>query len=216
MLHRLPDASLREHLLLSSKAYDKYDLMAAEIRTVAMARTTWSGPTPMDLSILAKDAVCHVRGKKGHFARDCWYQANKGSGKGKKGKKGKKGQGTGTNPKEADNKKKEACHNCDEVGHFARNCPKKKELNNASSSGGGDMHCLTYTDDQSQWIMTLAQVGPVVERSNDIGFLMGSGVACDAWPCKTTAGSSYGETILTATRCTSCISGYAGSEVPIG
>ena len=38
VLHHLPDASLREHLLLSSRAYDKYDLMAAETRTVAMAR----------------------------------------------------------------------------------------------------------------------------------------------------------------------------------
>ena len=53
--------------------------MAAEVRAVAMARTTWSGPTPMDLSILAKDAVCHVCGKKGHLAKDCWHQSgNKG------------------------------------------------------------------------------------------------------------------------------------------
>ena len=80
VLHQLSDASLREHLLLNSRAYDKYDLMAAEIRTVAMARTTWPGPTPMDLSILAKDVVCHVCGKRGHFAKDGWYQINKGSG----------------------------------------------------------------------------------------------------------------------------------------
>ena len=44
--HHLPDASLREHLLLNSRVYDTYALMAAEIRTVAMARTAWSGPTP--------------------------------------------------------------------------------------------------------------------------------------------------------------------------
>ena len=90
VLHHLPDASLREHLLLNSRVYDTYALMAAEIRTVAMARMTWSGPTPMDLSILAKDAVCQVCGKKGHFAMVCWYQTNTGSGKGKKGEKGKK------------------------------------------------------------------------------------------------------------------------------
>ena len=119
--------------------------------------------------------------------------------KGKKGKKGKKGQGKGTKPKEADNKKKGACHNCNEVGHFARHWRKKKESNNASSSAGGDVHCLTYTDDQSQWIMMLAQVGQVVERSNDGEFLVDSGAACHAWPCRTTAGSSYGETFLTAT-----------------
>ena len=79
LLH-LPDASLRAHLLLNSRVYDTYALMAAEIRTVAMARTTFSGPAPVDLSILAKDAVCDVCGKKGHFAKDCWYQTNKGSG----------------------------------------------------------------------------------------------------------------------------------------
>ena len=75
VLHHLPDASLREHLLLNSRVYDTYALMAAEIRTVAMARTTWSGPTPTDLSMLAKDAFCHVCAKKGRFAKDCWYQA---------------------------------------------------------------------------------------------------------------------------------------------
>ena len=82
VLHHLPDASLRAHLLLNSRAYDTYALVAAEVRAVAMARTTWSGPTPMDLSVLAKDAVCHVCGKKGHFEKVCWHQSgNKGSGK---------------------------------------------------------------------------------------------------------------------------------------
>ena len=125
VLHHLPDSSLREHLLLNSRVYDTYALMAAEVRAVVMARTTWSGPTPMDLNILAKDAVCHVCGKEGHFAKDCWHQSgNKGSGK---GKKGKKGQGKGTKPKDGDAKQKGACHNCGEVGHFARECPKKKQ-----------------------------------------------------------------------------------------
>ena len=34
---------------------------------------------------------------------------------------------------------------------------------------------------------------------NDGEFLVDSGAPCHAWPCKTTAGSSYGETFLTAT-----------------
>ena len=183
VLHHLPDASLREHLLLNSQVYDTYALMAAEIRTVAMARMTWSGPTPLDRSILAKDAVCHVCGKEGHVARDCWYQTNTGSGKGKTGEKGKKG----TKPKDGDAKKKGACHNCGEVGHFARECPKKKQSNNASSSGGGDVHCLTYTDDQSHWIMMLAEVGQSRDQSNNIECLVDSGAACHAWPTLLTA-----------------------------
>ena len=38
VLHRLPDTSLREHLLLNSRVYDTYALMAAKVRAVAMAR----------------------------------------------------------------------------------------------------------------------------------------------------------------------------------
>ena len=41
VLHHLPDASLRGHLLLNSRVYDTYALMAAEMQTVAMARMTW-------------------------------------------------------------------------------------------------------------------------------------------------------------------------------
>ena len=86
-------------------------------------------------------------------------------------------------------KKKGACHNCNEVGHFALECPKKKVSNNASSSSGCDVHCLTYTFDQSHWIMMLAEVGHSQEQSNNIEFLVDSGAACHAWPCKAKQGS---------------------------
>ena len=98
VLHHLPDASLREHLLLNSRVYDTYALMSAEVRAVATAKTTWSGPTPVDLSILAKEAVCHVCGQKGHFAKDCWHHraATKGVGKERKARKAK---GKAQNPR---------------------------------------------------------------------------------------------------------------------
>ena len=137
VLFHLPDASLRGHPLLNSRTCNEYDLVAAEVRTVAMARTTCSGPTPMDLGTLSKEAVGNVCEKGGYFARDCWYQAGKESEK-------------GTKPKDSDNKNNGAGHNCNEVGHYARNCPKKKESSTTGFSGGGDLHCLTYTDDLSQ------------------------------------------------------------------
>ena len=186
VLYHLPDASLQGHPLLNSRTYNECDLVAAEVRTVAMARTTCSGPTPMDLGILAKEAVCHVCGNGGCFAKDCWYQAGKESEK-------------GTKPKDSDNKKNGAWDNCNEVGHCARNCPKKKESSTTSFSGGGDLHCLTYTDDQSQVIMMLAHVGSVVERLNNIEILVDSGAACHVRSCRTTAGSSLGKTLLTVT-----------------
>ena len=140
----------------------------------------------MHLGTLAKEAVCHVCGKGGYFTTDCWYQAGKGSEK-------------GTEPKDSDNKKNGAWHNYNEVGHYARNGPKKKESSTTSFTGGGDLHCLTCTDDQPKGIMMPAQVGPVVERLNNIEFLVDSGAVCHVRPCRTTAGSSLGKTLLTVT-----------------
>ena len=65
-----------------------------------MARTTWSDPTPMDLSILAKDAVCHVCGKKVHFAKDCWHHSGKkGVEKERKARKAREAKGKAQNPR---------------------------------------------------------------------------------------------------------------------
>ena len=138
--------------------------MAAEIQTVS---------------------VSHVSGKRGQSAKDSWYQTNKGSEKGKKGKKVKNGQRT----KDTDNKKRGACNNCKVVGHFASNCPgrKKREPHNASYGGGGDLHCLTYSDDQFQWITMPEKVGLVVELSNIAELLMHSGAASHVRPCRMTA-----------------------------
>ena len=158
-----------------------------------MVRSSASG------SVLAKDTLCNVCWKKGHFARDCWYQTSRGGGKGKKGKKGKRGEAKGATSKDGDTKKKGPCHNCNEVGHFARACPKKKESINSNSSGGLDLHCLKYSDDQSQWIMMLAEFDHDCESSGDVEFLVDSGAACRAWPYKVKPGSSQAGTFLAAT-----------------
>ena len=83
VLYHLQDVSLPEHVLPNPRAHDECGLMAAEIPTTA---------------------VCHVSGNGGQFAKDCWYQANKGSEKCKEGKKDKKGQRKRTKPEEADRK----------------------------------------------------------------------------------------------------------------
>ena len=51
------------------------------------------------------------------------------------------------------------------------------------------MQCLTYTDDQFQWIMMLAEVGQIREQSSNIEMLVDSGAACHALPCKVKPGS---------------------------
>ena len=56
-LHHLPDASLREHLLLNSRSYDTYILMAAEIRTVCHGRNDVVRPIT-DGSECARDGCC--------------------------------------------------------------------------------------------------------------------------------------------------------------
>ena len=121
--------------------------------------------------------------------------------KGKKGKKDKKGKRKSTRTKDADNKKRGADNNCNVASHFALNFPrrKKRESHNASYSGGGDLHCLMYTDDQFQCITMLEKVGPMVEQSNITELLMGSGAASHVRPCRMTAGYSYEEAFLNAT-----------------
>ena len=165
-------------------------------KTSGKCRSSWNPTTHDEFDLMAAEtqaaAVCQVCGGSGQSAKDYWYQANKGSEKGKKGKKDKKGQRKSTRTKDTDNKKKGACYNCKVVGHFASNCTrrKKREPHNASYGGGGDLHCLTYTDDQFQWITMREKVGPVVEQSNITELLMDYGAASHVRPCRVAAGYS--------------------------
>ena len=64
----------------------------------------------------------------------------------------KKDKRKGTRTKDDDDKRKGVCNMCDGCGDSASNCLKGRESSNASYSGGGEPHCLTYTDDQFHWI----------------------------------------------------------------
>ena len=84
--------------------------------------------------------VCHVCDLREQSEKDCWYHPIKGSEKGTKEK--------AQESKNADDKRKGVCNKCNGGGDSASNCLKERESSNASHSGGGDSHCLTYTDDQ--------------------------------------------------------------------
>ena len=140
----------------------------------------------------------------------------KANGKGKKGKKGRKGQGKGTKPEDGDTKQKGACHNCAEVGHFARECPKKKKSKQCKLKWWRWCTLLDVLGDQSHWTMMLAEVCQNQEQSNNIEFGVDSGAARHAWPCKTKTGSSHRGTFFDCHRSASCITGYAGCVISIG
>ena len=76
---------------------------------------------------------------------------------------------------------------------------RRTEPHNARYGGGGDLHCLTYTDDQFQWITMREKVGPVVEQSNITELLLDSGAACRVLPCRVTVGYSC-DAFLNATN----------------
>ena len=121
-------------------------------------------------------AVCGLREQS---EKDCWYHAIKES---------EKGQRKGTRTKDDDDRRKGVCNKCDESGDSASNCLKERDSSNASYSGGGDPHCLTYTDDQFHLITTMEKVGLMVGQSNITELLLDTGAACRVRSCRVTAG----------------------------
>ena len=142
-----------------------------------------------ECDLMAAEIQAAVCGLREQSEKDCCNHAIKGS---------EKGQRKGTRTKDDDDKGKGVCNKCDGVGVSALNCLKEIESSNASYSGKGDPHCLTYTDDQFHWITTMGKVAPVVEQSNITELLLDSGAACRVRPCRVTAGYSC-DAFLTAT-----------------
>ena len=64
VLRHLPDASLREDLLLNSRSYDKYILTAAETRTAAGHGTATSAPVESQGTTEVQFQLVDVHGEK--------------------------------------------------------------------------------------------------------------------------------------------------------
>eukprot|EP00435_Cladocopium_sp_Y103_P044288 s116_g12.t1 len=125
-----PDV-LSDHLDLHASRLGTYDMMRAEIDMYLDIKTSTplTGGDPMDVDAMGKGkskykgkpgkgkgaggsqvGPCHVCGRLGHIAKDCWYKSskgNKGQSKDGKGKKSDgKGKGTWKGGKSQDSKGK--------------------------------------------------------------------------------------------------------------
>eukprot|EP00971_Amphidinium_carterae_P082050 1623115-Amphidinium_carterae.4 len=146
ILKQMPESALRQHLILNLERWNTYERLRQEIENIARAQIASSGtPMPMDLGALQdtkgskgkgkgrgkggygqpqKIGPCHICGKQGHLARDCWQNQNQNGGKAKgKGKQkgaGGKGKGKGKdNTGGASNEAKGKCWRCGQKGHHS-------------------------------------------------------------------------------------------------
>eukprot|EP00971_Amphidinium_carterae_P131336 2601222-Amphidinium_carterae.1 len=68
-----------------------------------------------------KDVVCHVCGKKGHRAKDCWQRPDGPKGVSQQGNAKGKGKGKDKG-KGGSEKPKGKCWKCGKAGHYAKDC----------------------------------------------------------------------------------------------
>ena len=118
-------ASLQEHLELHAARLSTYDLMRSEVEAYLDVKLSSSstGLAPMDVDTVQRKEtrICHICGKQGHLAKDCWHKKSdshqsfggpssstkvpkgnlKGKGKGKGKEKGKGGKAKGKGKAEA-------------------------------------------------------------------------------------------------------------------
>ena len=91
-------------------------------KTLGECRSSWNPRTHDECGLVAAEiqaaVVCQVCGERGQSAKDYWYDAIKES---------EKGQRKGTRTKDADNKQRGACNNCNVVGHLCVELPEEEE-----------------------------------------------------------------------------------------
>ena len=134
-LEALLPADVEKHVQLNRSRLSTYDVLRSEVVLYAEATSTpakpptgkdpWSrADDPMDTNSFSKgkgkgkgngkdnphkDLICRICNKKGHIAKDCWYNNGKGGGAAGKGK------GSSNN---AD----VVCWRCGKKGHLAKDC----------------------------------------------------------------------------------------------
>ena len=99
----------------------------------------------------------------------------------RRAKKSREGQ---TNPKMETPRRKDLATIATRLDTLLVIVQRRKSQTIRMISGGRDLHCLTCTDDQSQWIMMLADIDHDCESSGDVESLVDSGAACHAWPAQ--------------------------------
>ena len=92
MKWNIPGTDVTQLLTVWTDQVKDYEQQSSN-KTFGGFRSSWNPRTHDECDLMAAEiqaaAVCQVCGERGQSAKDCWYQANKESEKGKKGKKDK-------------------------------------------------------------------------------------------------------------------------------